>query len=139
MRWNLCALVLAASLLAGNVWADKMEYQLSTHVLDLNEGLPAADVAVELRRFDPASEQWRLVSRSVTDADGRAGQLLPAQAGGAGRGIYRLRFLTQPYFAARQQSSFYPYIEVVFQMEESRHYHVPITLNRYGYATYRGS
>ncbi|MGO1752665.1 MAG: hydroxyisourate hydrolase, partial [Psychroflexus sp.] len=36
-------------------------------------------------------------------------------------------------------NSFYPYIEVVFEIENQKHYHVPITLSAYGYSTYRGS
>ena len=35
--------------------------------------------------------------------------------------------------------SFYPYIEVVFQIKDDQHYHVPITLSPFGYATYRGN
>ena len=35
--------------------------------------------------------------------------------------------------------SFYPYIEVVFEIKDKNHYHVPITLSAYGYSTYRGS
>jgi 5-hydroxyisourate hydrolase len=34
---------------------------------------------------------------------------------------------------------FYPFIEVVFQIKDANHYHVPITLSSYGYATYRGN
>ncbi|MCC7318781.1 MAG: hydroxyisourate hydrolase, partial [Bacteroidales bacterium] len=35
--------------------------------------------------------------------------------------------------------SFYPFIEVVFQIKDESHYHVPITLSAFGYSTYRGN
>ena len=38
-----------------------------------------------------------------------------------------------------QQDSFYPFIEVVFEIKDGKHYHVPITLSPYGYSTYRGN
>ncbi|MGC1633228.1 MAG: hydroxyisourate hydrolase, partial [Gelidibacter sp.] len=37
------------------------------------------------------------------------------------------------------QSSFYPFIEVVFEIKDDNHYHVPITLSPFGYSTYRGN
>jgi 5-hydroxyisourate hydrolase-like protein (transthyretin family) len=38
------------------------------------------------------------------------------------------------------EKTFYPYIEVVFDIENpAEHYHVPILLNAFGYSTYRGS
>ncbi|WP_274922156.1 hydroxyisourate hydrolase [Actinobacillus pleuropneumoniae] len=38
-----------------------------------------------------------------------------------------------------QEQSFYPFVEVSFELNDSSHYHVPITLSPYGYSTYRGS
>ncbi len=54
-------------------------------------------------------------------------------------GLYKLTFLSRPYFAARQQASLYPYIAVVFGLNNGLHYHVPITLSAFGYFMYRGS
>ncbi|HEX7366116.1 MAG TPA: hydroxyisourate hydrolase [Pelobium sp.] len=54
-------------------------------------------------------------------------------------GIYRLTYLTADYFKKSGTESFYPFIEVVFQIKDGNHYHVPITLSAYGYATYRGN
>ena len=35
--------------------------------------------------------------------------------------------------------TFYPFVDVVFQIQDEKHYHVPITLSAFGYATYRGN
>ena len=50
--------------------------RISTHVLDVAEGRPAKDVPVRLERQEPAGE-WRMLSSSRTDLDGRCAQLLP--------------------------------------------------------------
>jgi 5-hydroxyisourate hydrolase len=56
------------------------------------------------------------------------------------RGIYKLYFDTKTYFTAKGEKTFYPFIEVVFEIEKpEEHYHVPILLNAYGFSTYRGS
>ncbi len=47
--------------------------------------------------------------------------------------------MTSDYFKKINEESFYPWIEVVFQLKDSEHYHVPITLTAYGYSTYRGN
>jgi 5-hydroxyisourate hydrolase len=115
-------------------------YQLSTHILDISRGQPAPGVRVRLEKYDAAKKSWTPVAEKQTDAAGRIGDFLPT----AGQqvpatGIYKLTFLTQPYFAAQQQTSFYPYIDVVFELKDGAHYHVPITLSAFGYSTYRGS
>ncbi len=54
-------------------------------------------------------------------------------------GIYKLTFHTRPYFKKIGATSFYPFIEVVFELTDNEHYHVPITLSPFGYSTYRGN
>jgi len=115
-------------------------YQLSTHILDISRGQPAPGVRVRLEKYDPAKKSWTPIAEKQTDAAGRIGDFLPTAGQKApATGIYKLTFLTQPYFAARQQASFYPYIDVVFELKDGAHYHVPITLSAFGYSTYRGS
>lgn len=55
------------------------------------------------------------------------------------KGIYKLTYYTAPYFRSLGQQSFYPYIEVMFEITDGNHYHVPITLSPFGYSTYRGN
>ena len=107
---------------------------ITTHVLDLSSGLPAAGVAVRLERAE--GERWAEQGRARTDADGRVrdgfGALLAT-------GRYRLSFATGEYFAARGVKSFHPEIDVVFDIVELKHHHVPLLLSPFGYSTYRGS
>ena len=39
----------------------------------------------------------------------------------------------------KPKKSFYPFVEVVFELADQEHYHVTITLSPYGYSTYRGN
>jgi 5-hydroxyisourate hydrolase len=55
------------------------------------------------------------------------------------KGIYKLTFYTKEYFSAKNVETFYPFIEVVFEIEGTNHFHVPITLSAFGYSTYRGN
>ena len=76
----------------------------------------------------------------MTDNNGRITDFLPLIKGKSeNHGKYRLRFLTENYFTNQKTESFYPYIEVVFQIKNDEHYHVPITLSPFGYSTYRGN
>jgi len=118
--------------------------RLSTHVLDLALGQPARALAVRLDLITRAGagpapgEDPVLVSTAVTDHDGRVVDLLggvPLTAG-----VYRLAFQTGEYFAATGRATFYPLVEVTFQVTApDQHHHVPLLLSPFGYSTYRGS
>lgn len=120
------------------VSAQQTTYQLSTHILDITQGQPAANVAVVLEKQDLVGD-WYQVSNSQTDQNGRISNFLLQNSTMDNQGIYRLIFKTKAYFEAQGMQTFYPYIEVVFEINDSKHYHVPITLSPYGYSTYRGS
>ncbi len=108
---------------------------ISTHVLDLASGAPAAGVGVTLERAE--GEQWTAQGRATTDADGRVRDAF-APLTAAGR--YRLTFATGAYFAARGAASFHPQVVVVFEVRDAgQHHHVPLLLSPFGYSTYRGS
>lgn len=116
------------------------EYQLSTHILDINKGMPAPGVMVRLSKFNAAKKSWEIVAEKQTNDAGRINDFLPtAGKPGVQQGIFKLTFQTKPYFASKKQESFYPFIEVVFELTDGAHYHVPITLSAFGYSTYRGS
>ena len=112
-------------------------YQLSSHILDIASGKPAAGVSVTLQIRDK-NDHWKTIDEKTTDANGRIKDFLP-QTGNNHAGIYKLTFHTKPYFKQLGQQSFYPFIEVVFELTDNEHYHVPITLSAFGYATYRGN
>jgi len=111
-------------------------------VLDNALGRPAGGVPVALWRLaGPAGAAGPggpvLVAEAVTDADGRVARLGEP---GLPPGGYRLVFDTAAYFAAIGQQAFYPEVAVSFlAAEPDGHYHVPLLLSPFAYATYRGS
>ena len=111
--------------------------KITTHVLDVSLGRPAANIPV-LLEAQSASDAWSEAGRGVTDSDGRLkdladGKSLPV-------GIYRLTFDTSAYFAARKISGLYPQVLIVFEVKDPQeHYHIPLLLSPFGYSTYRGS
>ena len=117
--------------------AQNRNYQLSSHILDIHTGKPASGVNIILSKQD-TSGQWSIVEERMTDVNGRVKDFLEETPDGH-RGIYKLTYMVGPYFELQGQDSFYPFIEVVFQIKDNAHYHVPITLSPYGYSTYRGN
>jgi 5-hydroxyisourate hydrolase len=106
---------------------------LSTHVLDTARGRPAAGVPVRLERADGGPP----LAEAVTGEDGRIAALGPADLAA---GAYRVVFDTGAYFAQAGQRGFYPEVAISFLVEAADgHYHVPLVLSPFGYATYRGS
>ena len=110
---------------------------ISTHILDTALGKPAGNVPVSLAHWQAAD--WVLLNNTVTDADGRAKYLLPAENTQTA-GLYRARFDTAAYYEAQGLEGLYPYIDIVFEVKNAgQHYHVPLLLTANGYTTYRGS
>jgi 5-hydroxyisourate hydrolase len=115
--------------------------QVTTHVLDLASGRPAAGVAVVLERLpeagDGAGAGAETVATARTDGDGRVGALGPEVLRA---GVYRLRFDTGAFHGG---SGFYPEVAISFRVtggaDGGGHYHVPLLLGPWGYTTYRGS
>src|SRR5262245_24304578 len=100
---------------------------ITTHVLDTARGLPALGVPVKLER-EASPGAWKLIGKSVTDGDGRASELLPADWP-LELGLYRLTFETAAYFKTLKARTFYPVVELVFEITERRHHHVPLLLS----------
>lgn len=110
---------------------------ITTHILDTSRGQPAADVTAVLEFFE--DDQWRRVGGGKTDSDGRIKGLMDSNFTFQ-QGHYRLDFAVGSYFEGQGRKSFYPYVQIVFQIEDTEsHYHVPLLLNPFGYSTYRGS
>ena len=118
-------------------FAQSSNFQLSSHILDIGLGQPAVGVPVMLEKLAKDQKTWVAIDQKITDKNGRIPDFLDSKADN--QGIYRLTFLTANYFKAKNTASFYPFIEVVFQIEDQNHYHVPITLSPFGYSTYRGN
>ena len=108
---------------------------ISTHVLDLATGEPAAEVGVALFRLaeDGTPE---LVSEGQTDADGRIRDLL--DGGQLREGDYQLAFDVGAY--AEEPDAFFQSAAVALRITDAtRSHHVPLLLSPYGMSTYRGS
>ncbi|MEM7098040.1 MAG: hydroxyisourate hydrolase [Pseudomonadota bacterium] len=111
-----------------------MNVSISSHVLNLELGKPAAGLEITLSQGE--ADDFVLLERAVTDGDGRVGRWeLVCKAGVT----LRMSFATAAWFEANGQSVFYPQVHVDFCPNETGHYHIPLLLNRHGYSTYRGS
>lgn len=118
-------------------FSQNKNYQLSSHILDVSKGFPASGVTIKLEKKNEITNKWEKIDEKITDKNGRITDFLSSEQDNMG--IYKLTFLTDTYFKKDNLESFYPFIEVVFQIKDKSHYHVPITLSAYGYATYRGN
>jgi 5-hydroxyisourate hydrolase len=111
---------------------------ITTHVLDLSAGGPAAGMDVRLERLAEGGGGWELLARRRTDSDGRVADWPGGPQLRAGR--HRLTFATGPYFGARAMSTFYPEVGVIFEVvDATEHHHLPLLLSPFGYSTYRGT
>ena len=119
------------------LFAQNNSYQLSSHILDVSKGSPAKGVTIQLEKFNEQTKNWVLVDKKITDSNGRITNFLPTK--NSNIGIFKLTYFTTEYFKRSNLESFYPFIEVVFQIKDKQHYHVPITLSAFGYSTYRGN
>jgi 5-hydroxyisourate hydrolase len=114
---------------------------LSTHVLDTMHGSPAAGMAVAL--YATQGDSCTLLKRFVTNADGRSDGLLLDTASLL-VGTYRLTFDVAAYFTARgvvlPEPHFLNRVSLDFGIADiQQHYHVPLLVSPWSYATYRGS
>jgi 5-hydroxyisourate hydrolase len=107
---------------------------ITSHVLDTSVGKPVAGISAEL--FFQNGDSWNLIARSETNNDGRINEWLSKEPGA---GVYKIRFDTKKYFDKKSITSFYPYVEIVFEIRANEHYHIPLLLSPFGYSTYRGS
>lgn len=80
-----------------SVYAQKGEYQLSSHILDINKGMPAADVKIKLQK-QIQGNQWLMLAEKQTDKNGRMSDFLPQKDGKDNIGVYKLTFFVEPYF-----------------------------------------
>ena len=110
--------------------------QITSHILDTTTGIPAQGVNTIL--YQGENDEWAEMSRAKTNSDGRVTDLLDEKIKLL-QGIYKIRFETKDYFDAHQVQTFYPFVEIIFEITGGEHYHIPLLLNPFGYTTYRGS
>lgn len=136
---------------------------VTCHVLDTALGKPAAGVRCAIYRISLDAtdgfedlESGKPFAMAKTDADGRVKKwVIDPQLGDMAAalgiekqtwlllkpGIYKIKFYTHAYFQAKQGTTFFPYVDIVFHIGDppDQHYHVPLLLSNHSYTTYRGS
>ncbi|MDC8831461.1 hydroxyisourate hydrolase [Alteromonas gilva] len=104
---------------------------LSSHVLDTTSGKPVADLPITLTCPDGSAVS------AVTNSDGRCKDWPGVSFTG---GIYQLRFECDRYLRSTHGESFYPFVDIHFEMTDAGgHYHVPLLISPFGFSSYRGS
>lgn len=131
-----------------------MSGRLTTHVLDLSQGIPAIGLTLQLwKHVDGTS---KLLCEAVTNNDGRLDAPL-LQAEEMEPGCYELLFRVGDYYRSVEINGtvggseslgisegvvpfFLEQIPIRFHIGNSQeHYHVPLLVAPGGYSTYRGS
>jgi len=108
---------------------------ISTHVLDLATGEPAAGINIALFRLTDAGLP-ELLSENETDLDGRVADLLDGAE--LTESDYQLAFDVGDY--AEEPDAFFQSVAVALRViDAGRSYHVPLLLSPFGLSTYRGS
>ena len=96
---------------------------VSTHVLDVAGGKPAAGIRVTLGTRTLA-----------TDGSGRIADL---SDGGVNPGTYRLLFEVGAYWG--EAPHLFETVTLELQLLEARHYHVPLLISPFSCSSYRGT
>ncbi len=106
---------------------------ISTHVLDLNLGIPAHGVQVSLEK--QSGKNWEKLSEEPTNSDGRIAFSCESK-----EGIYRLTFLLEDYFAKNKIQPFFVVAPVTFHISDTkRKYHIPLLFDLKSSSTTAGS
>jgi 5-hydroxyisourate hydrolase len=114
--------------------------KLTTHVLNIATGVPAAGMRIELRTLAAGSGA---AVGALTNADGRCtAPLLEGAALNVGR--YSLTFHVAAYFRAQgielAEPPFLDEVVIAFGIADAgQNYHVPLLVSPWSYSTYRGS
>ena len=113
-----------------------MKGHLSTHVLDIEKGKPAAGLSLELWRI--IKGERALLKRVVTNVEGRTDASLLGNAE-MQAGEYEIVFQVGAYFGGKPENSFLNEVPVRFNIvDPTEGYHVPLVVSRWAYNTYRG-
>jgi 2-oxo-4-hydroxy-4-carboxy-5-ureidoimidazoline decarboxylase len=113
---------------------------MDVHVIDVDRGMPAVGLSVQLWELPKSSEAQHLATdminaKGLTDRPFFEGRPIPI-------GQYELRFALRSYFAGRSERLSIPFFDVVpvrFSVAEPEgHYHIPLRITPWIYSVYRG-
>ncbi|HXL93494.1 MAG TPA: hydroxyisourate hydrolase [Streptosporangiaceae bacterium] len=108
--------------------------KISAQVLDSTYGQPAAGARARLERSD--IDGWDLVAEAETDLEGN---IQSWRQEDLERGLYRLVFDCDSYFAGLGGMTAYPEVVVIFRMPTELHAcQVQVVLAPYSHSTYLG-
>jgi 5-hydroxyisourate hydrolase len=126
---------------------DLTQGTLTTHVLDIMHGCPAANMQIQVRHFNNTDAQWQLIATVYTMHNGRTMEpVLIGETFIPGR--YELTFMVSAYFNAYFKERgvtlpdppFLDDVPIRFNIANTtEHYHVPLLVSPWAYSTYRGS
>jgi 5-hydroxyisourate hydrolase len=109
--------------------------KIVTQVLDSTYGKSAVGVPARLARAEDGG--WRAVAEAETNTDGCVDAWYSSQLE---RGLYRIVFDSDSYFAGLGGIAAYPEVVVIFRiLDESHTFQVQVTLAPYSYSTYFGT
>lgn len=116
--------------------------RLSTHVLDIYNGVPAGGMKIEFLKLE--GQSYGLIKSVTTNIEGRVDEPLLPVPGAAAIGRYQLVFHVADYFKARglalPDPPFLDKVVIHFAIYEDKdHYHVPLLCSPWSHTTYRGS
>lgn len=119
-----------------------MKGSLTTHVLDITQGRPAAHLAFELWRVDRQGGKRTLLKMAHTNAEGRTDFPLLVEDE-LTVGCYEMVFMVGEYFSTQAiETPIPPFLDQVpirFSIADpSAHYHVPLLTSPWSYSMYRG-
>ncbi|CAE7254876.1 urah, partial [Symbiodinium natans] len=100
---------------------------ITTHALNTATGRPAEGLQVSLKKKEgedaTGQSTWKILKVARTNSDGRVPglaeglQLLPGE-------VFELAFDTSEYFKGQGTPCFYPFVRIVFEIQEAEsHYH----------------
>ena len=114
-----------------------MKGKLSTHVLDIENGVAAGGLSIALWRLQDG-ERF-LLKEVITNYQGRTAEpLLTGSEMEAGE--YEMVFQVGGYFGLDPEKSFLNAVPIRFRIvNPDEGYHVPLLVSRWAYNTYRGS
>ncbi|KRF01144.1 5-hydroxyisourate hydrolase [Paenibacillus sp. Soil766] len=118
-----------------------MSVGITSHVLDISSGRPAAGVRIDLFRLQEG--RLEMLRSGITNTDGRLpGPMLSGDD--FAKGTYELLFHVGDYFRGNgvelQEPAFLDQVPIRFGVANTvSHYHVPLLIAPWGYNTYRGS
>lgn len=115
--------------------------RLTTHVLDTAQGIPAIGVTIIVKRVDGGERSE--IGSAITNREGRVDRPL-LEGGDLVTGTYELDFDVGGYFDLQPldvpRPPFLDIVTIRFTIADAGdHYHVPLLVSPWSYATYRGS